>query len=422
MSPAMSIFPDLPLWAQTLATILPLSALIEFVDVATELHAYQLRSSVRWNWPVTPAGARLLLSEDDTSACCLDQPQRSIALQCLDGRYGNQYPCSNPTTTRLWVSTHKVDHLIQNVHKNMKDPTARKQSLRIVHLRDMASSTTNMPEKSSIFEPLVSDLRTRNFRYLTVSSIGWLCWTVLVVLGFAGGLYIAGTYLLLMPLTGLVVGLTHGNTPKRPLKRNVGQFKRLIVAAGNLNALNWFAFYGSQTLLNGLLNLPLRRSVVPGHGHFRWLLRLVIVAQWALVLASCAGEGWNAFIISMWVAFCIFMSAYGYPPDVAARDWLRRNCMIAVETIDTELSERQAMLNALVAINPDTKEGRTNWMDPILASSPERLATLLKYLEDGDDYDASAVEQNYWWKYVVEGVEIGKKIKILLEDKSSSEA
>jgi hypothetical protein len=420
MSPAISIFPKLPLWAQTLATILPLSALIEFVDVATELHAFQLSNSVRWNWPVTPAGARLLLSENDTTnAPCLDQPQRSITLQCFDGRWGNQYPCSSPTTTRLWASTRKVDHKIENDHNNMKDPNARKQPLRILHLREVASSTTaKTPRESSILQLLVSD----HFRYLTVSSIGWLCWTVLVVLGFLGGLYIAGAYLLLMPLTGLIINHTHGNKPMESMVRIQTKHPRLIVATGSLNAIKWFAFYGHQTILNGLLNLPFKMRVVRGRNYFRWLLRLVIVAQWALVLASCARQGWDAFIVTMWVTFCICMSAYGYPPDVAARRWLRRDCGVEVTTIETELSERRAMLNALAAVNPDTEKGGTDWMNPILQPSPQQLEALLKSLKDGDNYDDSAVKGEYWLKYVVEGVEIGKKIKNLLENDSSSEA
>ena len=85
--------PPLAPWLQQLAGILPLCALIEFIDNATKLHVFQLNRSVPiWNWPVTPAGARLLLSSGGLSAdeaCHLDQAGQSPVLHCIDGRYGD---------------------------------------------------------------------------------------------------------------------------------------------------------------------------------------------------------------------------------------------------------------------------------------------------------------------------------------------
>src|SRR5262245_48921252 len=94
--------PSFVAWAQQLAGILPLSTLIEFIDLTSKLHIYELRGSVAlWNWPVTPTGARLLFSnEDTTSACCLDRVGRCAVLHCFDCRYGDWYPCTTPTTTR----------------------------------------------------------------------------------------------------------------------------------------------------------------------------------------------------------------------------------------------------------------------------------------------------------------------------------
>jgi hypothetical protein len=61
MSPLI-VSPHLPAWAQQLAGLVPLSALIEFIDIGMKLHLFELAGSVAlWNWPVTPAGAKLLL-------------------------------------------------------------------------------------------------------------------------------------------------------------------------------------------------------------------------------------------------------------------------------------------------------------------------------------------------------------------------
>ncbi|RYP43966.1 hypothetical protein DL768_009520 [Monosporascus sp. mg162] len=417
----LDIFPSsLPEWARSLASILPLSTLIEFVDVATQLHVYELRGSVpHWNWPVTPSGARLLLSDDDTTgACLLDLPHRSMKLDCFDGRHGNQYPCSAPTTTRLWAAKRKVDVLIPNSHGNMKEPT-RKQAMRVLHLRDATpGSDAGTGEKTS-GKKLLTYFRTRGLRYLAVSCIGWVCWTGLVVLSFLGGLYISGPYLLLMPMMGIVVGFTHGNTARMPQRRDYDAYQRLIIASGSENGYQWFAFYGDQTLLNGLLNLPLYRAgSIRFWPFFSNLLRVLIVSQWGLALGSSAMMGWDAFIIATWTTFCILMSAYVYPSNVAARDWLRRNCQVEVVAIDIELSSRWSMLCAMGTINPDITNAEAKWMDSILGPTPDRhdvWTTLKEYSLDGDEYDASGVKDKWWWKFLVEGREVGKSIKRLLE-------
>jgi hypothetical protein len=51
-------------WVGELAGILPLSALIDFIDVPRKFHVLQLAGAVPlWNWPVTPSGSRILLSK-----------------------------------------------------------------------------------------------------------------------------------------------------------------------------------------------------------------------------------------------------------------------------------------------------------------------------------------------------------------------
>ena len=93
--------PELESVIPNIAGILPLAALIDFTDPEHVLHFYQLSGQgIVWNWVITPACARLILSHDGTSACCLDQGSAVPPLWCLDGRWGDQYHCSNPSTIR----------------------------------------------------------------------------------------------------------------------------------------------------------------------------------------------------------------------------------------------------------------------------------------------------------------------------------
>jgi hypothetical protein len=108
--------PPLTIWEQQLAGIVPLSALIEFIDVATKLHIFELTGTVpTWNWPVTPTGARLLLSDEDTTdSCCLDRIAHSMTLHCIDGRLGTYIPAARrprrgclcqPSPSTIWYPT-----------------------------------------------------------------------------------------------------------------------------------------------------------------------------------------------------------------------------------------------------------------------------------------------------------------------------
>ena len=136
MSPHHLRLPDIPGWTQQLAGILPLLALIEFIDVSVKLHLYELTGLIPlWNWPITPAGARLLLSSEDTyNACYLDRPSRSAVLHCIDGKYGDLYPCIALTTTRLCLYTKPDVVLVPNESPNCTTTAARKQQLTVVHM------------------------------------------------------------------------------------------------------------------------------------------------------------------------------------------------------------------------------------------------------------------------------------------------
>jgi len=374
MPPAAISLPPLSVLLQHLAGILPLSALIEFIDIATKVHLFELNGSVAlWNWPVTPPGARLLLSGEDTSdACCLDRIQRSIVLHCIDGRYGDWYPSSTPTTTRLCVSAQKNVIVVPNASPNMADVMGRKQRLEVVRVRQQApelASKSHLP----LYRAVVSRLPAHSIKYTFVSAVGWLCLVGLVIISLLAQLYVAAAYLLLMPLTGKLVQFSHGGKARRLLDERASEFQRLVVATSSLNGSEWWAFYGGSFTLNSFLNKPLHRTSNPPNPKLlRRLLRVMIAAQWALIVTSCAQQNWGAFVISFWIAICACVSTYVYPPESSVQDWLQDSCNLSLEKIQAEFSSRRSMLTAMVYLNPDSKEQRTEWIDPILAPSADR--------------------------------------------------
>lgn len=419
--------PHLPIWAQQLAGILPLAALVEFIDVSVKLHLFELAGSVSlWNWPVTPAGARVLLSEQDISdSCCLDRTDRSVVLHCIDGRYGDWYPSSTPTTTRLWVSGPKTETVIRNESPNMADPRARRQQLKVFHLSQRHISLRSRTPSSIIpsylcpFRAFLCYLRTRSLKYRVASVVGWTAWIGLTVLSFMAGWYFAAGYLLLMPAMGLVVYMTHGGKPRRLLDERTSTHDRLVVATSSLNGSDWLAFFGGSFTLNSLLNKPLYRSRrTPAPTALRLLTRFLIVAQWVLAVASCAVQDWNAFVITVWILFCASISSYAYSAKDSARDWLKHHCSIVVNEISTEFSSRRAMLTTLMYLNPDSREDRTSWINPILADSYERRkweVTVLGFIKEGGPCSGEWRGEEYWWPYVDEGLEMGRRIKSILD-------
>ena len=379
--------PSLAPWLQQLAGILPLCALIEFIDNATKLHVFQLNRSVPiWNWPVTPAGARLLLSSGGTSAdeaCHLDQAGQSPVLHCIDGRYGDWYPSSTQTTTRMCITKPHSSKIVVNPSPNLADVYARKQKLEVISLKrhERLSSQGRRKAKSNRVARLCDRLFRRKRRhsiiYEVTSGLGWMFWIGTTIVCFMSQLYIAGVYLLLTPLTGFVVNFTHGGKPRRLLDDRPSPFKRLVVATDNLNGTNWRAFYGESNALNSLLNKPLVRvatSSTSSSLRLLLLLRILIAGQWALAVGSCALQDWNALIISFWIGFCGLVASCAYTPTKAARDWLQLNCDHVIESTSIEFSSRRSMLSALIYLNPDSKDRLTSWINPILADCADRRA------------------------------------------------
>ena len=168
-----------------------------------------------------------------------------------------------------------------------------------------------------------------------------------------------------------------------------------------------------------LLNKPLHRSYgIPyTSGILLLLTQLRIVGQWILAISSGATHGWSALVITAWILFCATASAYAYPAEENARDWLNGSCSIEVRQVCAEFSCRRAMLTALLYLNRDSSEGRTAWINPILADSKDRRgweAAVLERIQSGESMRLGRGDE-YWWKYVDEGLEVGKKLQKSME-------
>ncbi|KAK3307612.1 uncharacterized protein B0T15DRAFT_574365 [Chaetomium strumarium] len=363
-----------------LAGILPLTALIEFINVPTKLHVFELAGCVPlWNWPMTPARARLLLATlDNAHACCLDREERCTALHCVDGRYGDCYPSSTPT--RLAVASQSTQAVrVANTCPNMRERSIRRQTLNLVLLERAGG----VPSTSVPFGSLRRSKSWTRFRSRALACGGWLALASTLVLRLASGLYVAAAYLLLLPLTGLAVRATHGGGGRRLVDDGVSgrtEYQPLVLCTSSWNGTHWWAFMGPSPIVNSLLNKPLfRTGASPGRTQRLWsaVLQVLIAGQWAVALLSCAQQDWNAIVISIWLAFCAIASSFLIKPHDCVRDWLH------------------------------TLERRTSWINPILAHCEERReweSALLEYIENGVPTDQEATKK-YWWKFITEGVE-----------------
>lgn len=429
--PALPLtLPSLPSWAQQLGGTLPLSALIEFIDIATKMHLYELSGCVPlWNWPITPIGARLLLSLKDTNnsdTCCLDRIGQSPALDCFDGRHGDHYPCSAPATTRLWASATNIDVEIPNTHPNMRNHThSRQQKLDVLHISQINNGLQKPPPLRRPAFSVSQLVRTMQERtaYRLVSVFGWLFWVGITIVSALSQLYIATAYLLMMPTTGVAIAIIHGNKPRQLLLRGVAPEDRMIIASDNTNASTWWAFYGKNYPLNSLVNTPFtrkRENLCPPRPLAVWGLRVLILGQWAAALGSCCVQDWNALFISLWIIFCAFVTSHLTKADRIIKDWVTYDCHVRVKRIRARFSSRRALLSALVYLNPDSKDGRSSWMDSILspASSDRRdwELALFRYIRGETQADQeNSMEREYWEKFIVEGVDVGRRIKQELE-------
>jgi len=451
--------PHLPEWAQQLASILPFTALIEFIDIPSKLHVFELAGHVPlWNWPVTPTGARLLLNTlDNSTTCCLDREGQSAILHCIDGRYGDSYECSTPTTTRLAAVSGNVAVatsravIVDNPNIDADDNTIRRQKLTVVLVERENEIGNPAINRTGTFQAIRRsktwhEIRSRSATYRTYSCCGWLLLAALVASCALAGLYVALIYLLLMPITGLVVKITHGGKRRDLVDNAANEHKRMVVCTSSFNATHWWIFLGSSRMVNSMLNKPLFRvGPVPRGPYWSWLLQLLIAGQRATALTSCALVDWNALVITFWIVLCAVTSTYLIQPGQCVRDWLRRDCRIKTTHITTTFSARRSMLSAMVYLNPDTKERRTDWLNPILAPCQDRSdweSALLNAIEQGTirtmlsettDCDADSRclctdskmstedRKLYWSRFIEEGLGMGKALEKVIADRSKTQ-
>ncbi|CAI7638160.1 unnamed protein product [Penicillium bialowiezense] len=395
--------PSLPGWAAQLVSILPLCALIEFSEEALKLHIFELAGLIPlWSWPISPRGARLLLSSDSSiDACCLDRPGASPELHCMDGKYGDHYPSSAAATTRLYLAVQRITKRISNPFE--KTPNrSRRQKLDLYLVRPLPNPQAGLWILRG-WEALHGPVSPR----YAVSAM-------LVCL--LSGTYLGFAYLLLMPITGAATTFLLGGKARNLLaSENPGSQDRLVVVTDSLNGGSWKAYYGPKDPINALLNRPLLRVDRPSHPHFiRWVLRICVSMQWILIIAVSATQSWDAVVVTTWTALCALFVTYIYPPEQAAADWLRFNCGVAVSRLRATFTTRRPLLSALTYINPDRQQ--TAWMDPILAKAEERTQWEKAMFEliETDQVDEKHAKE-YWMQLVVEGVEVGKQLQAALK-------
>ena len=316
-----------------------------------------------WNWVITPACARLLLSHDGIRACCLDQGSAVTPLICLDGRWGDEYPCPSPSTVRACMGVAAL--------KKIDLPPCEGDGDRPQRLRIILVSSAESEKKKGLF-------RDKSGWYWAIVSVsGWVAFLAALVTTVLARLYIATLYLIVLLLTGVVMRFPYGHRGRQIAKLKSRPGRRLVVATDNFNGGEWTAFIGLNNLVNALLNRPLQPIKPPTHPRLLQCLLFILVAfQWGLTITACGYQDWNAFVVFAWIALCALTSSFLYGEQASTKSWLESNGLRLERTEEeVELSCRRSMLSLLVALNPDKSiDTSTKWIDPILAPSEDRTA------------------------------------------------
>lgn len=205
----------------------------------------------------------------------------------------------------------------------------------------------------------------------------------------------------MVTLTGTIIHIAHSSEPRRLGKPGSSNFNRLVIIAGHTNETEWRVFFGESTIINSLLNWPLhakRRYDFLPTAVTKALLRLLFLSQWCLAVGAATTQGWDAYVITFWLLFCIVANSVVFASDDRVRHWVENYALrdssaksagIGMERFVAEFSSRRALLNTIMALNPDSiKEDRTparggqnrfslnqealRWMDPILTMSADR--------------------------------------------------
>ena len=353
----MPIFnpPELSGLVANIAGILPLSALVDFTDAEQTLHSYQLSGrGMEWNWVITPACARVLLSHDGVRACYLDKCG-TVTLHCMDGRWGDIYPCSSPSTIRSCMGAVAFEKIV--LPPPPGEGGDRPQCLRIILV-----SRAESPKKKGLFGGRI----TRPAWYWAIISLsGWVAFLAALVITVLAKLYIATSYLVVLLLTGVVIRFSYGHSARRIAELPHTSYKRLVVATDNFNGGEWTVFIGSSCLVNPLLNRPLNQINPPKHPRLlQWLLHILVASQWGVTIIACGYQDWNAFVVFAWTALFALTSTFVYGEKACAKSWLQSNGL-RLEQKEVVLSRRRSMLSLLVALNPDRTPGSTQWINVI---------------------------------------------------------
>ncbi|CAI7638149.1 unnamed protein product [Penicillium bialowiezense] len=332
-----------------------------------------------WSWAVANGGRKLIGEEPAPDGkCVMDRFGRSLNIVCLDGRFGDNYFAANPETLRLCVASAPKYH-IDNHHSNMDEIDQRRQNLEFIHVL--------RPTKSS-------ELITETPFPLRMFSLGgWAVLMALAATAITCHCWMAVLYLAVVPATGMAVYRTRGGPRKlrmlNPPKQDERTYMRVVVTANHMNETDWRVFYGESIVVNRLLNWPLKTEAHPNADHWllRPFLRAMIISQWVLVVLASAGGAWDAYLVSAWIAFSVLSNSWGFKPEILTADWMRRHAGIRMERYCTQLSSRRALLNTLIALNPDSfptdadggkidtsriSESAFAWIDPILKKGEAR--------------------------------------------------
>ena len=446
-------------WVGELAGVLPLSALIDFIEIPPKLHMLELTGAVPlWSWAITPSGSRLLLAKQEKFAshdCYQDRFGNTVALEALDGRYGERYFASSPETLRLILRAYPIIGVV-NDHVNMAglDFDLRAQNLEVVHVKRFD------PNVTAHFRPmwrqnLINSWRNASSLYLFTNFLGWTLLICTLIMSAFFRTWISFAFLLLIPVTGIVVYCLHGSQPRRLLVEKESSYVRLLVVTEHMNSAEWLIVYGESTLVNSLLNRPLEPngpSLSPDMAvALRSLLRVIILGQWGLALAAAATKNWNSYFICFWIAFSIFSHAFLITPTRGAKDWSKLQANLKVDRFGIKISSRRALINTIVALNPDTfpfneednaldmnafnREG-IKWIDPILTQSEDRksweeatrkaMVEVQEHLAAGDfsmpkfrEHPTNVLSPTwnqeyatfYWKRFISEGIYVSAKIK-----------
>ncbi|KAI1090944.1 hypothetical protein F5B19DRAFT_460945, partial [Rostrohypoxylon terebratum] len=343
------------------------------------------------------------------------------------------YNAASPKTLQLCLETSPRTE-VDNDHPNMLEDNPRPQNLTVVHVSRLDGAG-----------------KSRSSRILSSASIfGWILLLGLTVAMIILKCYISVAFLLIMPATGVSIYITRGGD-KPTLRVTCGSnYNRLVVAALHMNETDWLAFYGETTLVNALLNRPLRvkRFSRANRWVFSISLRILVLGQWSLAIGAASTQSWDAYIITFWILLCILSNLFVFSTHRCCGNWLEKSAGFRLKRIEAKLSSRRALLNTLVALNPDTVPydpttmqdihdgpfpSSLTWMDPILKTCAQRTmweeATWMamttkrdekKHANKDGDSNKSGTEkpswsenyiQHYWCKYIPEGIIMADKIK-----------